>query len=353
MSRILIVLGALAVAGVGGSQAATEKGYPETIRLPDGLQPEGIAISGKTLYVGSIPTGAVYRGNLRSGEGAILVPGGTGKAAIGVDVDHGRLFVAGGPTGKAFVYSAQVGPRTRHATSSRPPRRSSTTSSSPGRRPGSRTRINQVLDRVALGPGGSLGGPSAVRTIPITGDVVYTTGFNVNGIDATRDGRTLVVVQSNLGKLFRVTGAGVTDEIELGGESVPNGDGLLLDGKRLYVVQNRLNQIARITVDGRLTSGRILRLPDRCRTSMCPTTIDDHGRRLYAVNARFGTHHRRRRPGTTWCRCTSASARQSGPGETSVILASPGPRGSVRLSGRLRTCARWSDSSRGHAAGHG
>ncbi len=98
----------------------------------------------------------------------------------------------------------------------------------------------------------------------------------MNGIDATKDGRTLVVVQSNLGKLFRVTGTGVADEIELGGESVPNGDGLLLDGKRLYVVQNRLNKIARIAVDRRLTSGRILGFvtdPD----FDVPTTIDDHG----------------------------------------------------------------------------
>jgi hypothetical protein len=80
----------------------------------------------------------------------------------------------------------------------------------------------------------------------------------------------------------------VTDEIELGGQSVPNGDGILLDGRRLYVVQNRLNKIARIAVDRRLTSGRILGYltdPD----FDVPTTIDDHGHRLYAVNARFGT----------------------------------------------------------------
>ncbi len=287
MRRILVVLVALAVAGVGGSQAATEKGYPETIRLPDGFQPEGIAISGKTFYVGSIPTGAVYRGNLRSGEGAILVPGGTGKAAIGVEVDRGRLFVAGGPTGKAFVYSARSGRElaTYQLTTATTFINDVVVTRSAAWFTDS---LNQVLYRVALGRGGRLGGQSAVQTIPITGDLVYTTGFNVNGIDATRDGRTLVVVQSNLGKLFRVNGAGVTDEIELGGESVPNGDGLLLDGRRLYVVQNRLNKIARIAVDRRLTSGRILGYltdPD----FDVPTTIDDHGNRLYAVNARFGT----------------------------------------------------------------
>jgi sugar lactone lactonase YvrE len=288
MRYLVLVLVALAVAGVGGSQAATDKGgHPDTIRLPDGFQPEGIAIAGNTFYVGSIPTGAVYRGSLRSGAGALLVPGGPGKAAIGVEVDRGRLFVAGGPTGKAFVYSARSGAElaTYQLTTATTFINDVVVTRSAAWFTDS---FNQVLYRVALGRGGRLGGQSAVQTIPITGDLVYTTGFNVNGIDATRDGKVLVVVQSNTGKLFRVTRSGVTRELDLGGGSVPNGDGILLDGRRLYVVQNQLNQIARIAVDRRLRSGRILGLitdPD----FDVPTTIDDHGKRLYAVNARFGT----------------------------------------------------------------
>jgi hypothetical protein len=127
-----------------------------------------------------------------------------------------------------------------------------------------------------------------VQPIPLTGDIQYTTGFNVNGIDATPNGKTLVLVQSNTGKLFTATPAGVTREIDLGGGSVPNGDGILLDGRVLYVVQNRDNKIAKIVLDPRLRSGRIVRYltdPD----FRVPTTIDDHGGRLYAVNARFGT----------------------------------------------------------------
>ena len=287
MKRILIVLAALAVAGVGGSQAGTSKAYPDTIRLPDGFQPEGIAIAGNTFFVGSIPTGAIYRGSLRSGEGAILVPGGAGKAAIGVDADSGRLFVAGGPTGKAFVYSTRSGRElaTYQLTTAATFVNDVVVTRSAAWFTDS---VNQVLYRVALGPGGRLGGQSAVQTIPLTGDLVYTTGFNANGIDATRNGKTLVVVQSNTGKLFTASPAGVTREIDLGGGSVPNGDGILLDGRTLYVVQNRDNKIARIAVDRRLDAGRILGYltdPD----FDVPTTIDDHGQRLYAVNARFGT----------------------------------------------------------------
>ena len=73
--------------GTAGTQAASEQTFPATIRLPDGFQPEGIAIAGNTFYVGSIPTGAVYRGDLRTGAWREpLVPGGAGKAAIGVEV---------------------------------------------------------------------------------------------------------------------------------------------------------------------------------------------------------------------------------------------------------------------------
>jgi sugar lactone lactonase YvrE len=110
----------------------------------------------------------------------------------------------------------------------------------------------------------------------------------VNGIDATPDGQTLILVQSNTGKLFTSTTAGVTREIDLGGGSVRNGDGILLDGRTLYVVQNFDNKIARIELAADLRSGRItgyITDPD----FDVPTTIDDKGDRLYAVNARFGT----------------------------------------------------------------
>jgi hypothetical protein len=62
--------------------------FPKLIALPDGWQPEGIAIEGSTFYVGSIPTGAVYRGDVRTGQGAPLVPANEGRAAIGLKAHH-------------------------------------------------------------------------------------------------------------------------------------------------------------------------------------------------------------------------------------------------------------------------
>jgi hypothetical protein len=47
-------------------------------------------------------------------------------------------------------------------------------------------------------------------------DIAYGEGFNANGIDSLRGGHTLVIVQSNTGKLFRVNPRnGRTREIAL------------------------------------------------------------------------------------------------------------------------------------------
>src|SRR5512132_1813049 len=108
--RRLTVL-ALAAAFSGPVALAADRPFPDVVQLPPGFRPEGIAIGqGTTFYVGSIPTGAVFRGDLRTGTGDVLVQGGSGAAAIGLGLDqHNRLFVAGGPTGKAFVYDAVTG----------------------------------------------------------------------------------------------------------------------------------------------------------------------------------------------------------------------------------------------------
>ena len=283
MIRKLMAITVVMLAVASGVAAATSA-YPSTIALPRGFQPEGISIRANTFYVGSIPTGSIYRGNLRTGTGSVFIQR-TGRAAIGVEIDNrNRLFVAGGPTGKAFVYNARSGADI------------ATYELAPG-------FINDVvvtrtgayftnssraeLYRIPIGNGGRLS--TTVQTIALQPPYAQGTGFNVNGIDATPNGRWLVIVQSNTGKLFRVNPAtGATVEIALGGESVPNGDGILLDGRRLYVVQNQLNRIAVINVNSSLTSGRVVTRITDARFAV-PTTIDDLGRRLYAVNARFGS----------------------------------------------------------------
>jgi sugar lactone lactonase YvrE len=261
--------------------------FPQVIQLPKGFQPEGIEVGkGTTFYVGSVAKGAIYRGNLRTGTGAILVPGASGKSATGIELDNrSRLFVAGASTGKAYVYNAKSGALIRTYSLATSP---TFINDAVVTRSGAYFTDSQkaVLYRIPIAAGGALGD---AQTIPLSGDFALASGFNLNGIDATPNGGTLIAVQTNKGKLFRIDPAtGATREISLGGESVPNGDGILLTGKTLYVVQNQLNRVAVIALSSNLGSGRVVtRLTDP--DLAVPTTIDDLGRRLYAVNARFGT----------------------------------------------------------------
>jgi streptogramin lyase len=282
---LVAALVALAATLVAGSPGATRP-FPQIIQLPQGFQPEGIEVGkGTTFYVGSRVTGAIYRGNLRTGAGAILVQGGSGRTATGIELDpQNRLWVAGAGTGDAYVFNAKTGSLIRTYDFA-----------------GSDTFINDVvvtssaayftdsrkalLYKVPIGPGGALG---AFTTITIGSPFVLGAGFNLNGIDATPNGMILIAVQSNTGRLFRIDAAtGAAREVTLaGGESVPNGDGIMLKGKTLYVVQNQNNQVAVIALAKDLASGRVVtRLSDS--DFSVPTTIDDFGNRLYAVNARF------------------------------------------------------------------
>jgi len=277
---LLIVVAALALA----APVALAKGsFPAVIALPNGFQPEGIAVgNGHTFYVGSIPTGAVYRGDLRTGNGAVFIAGTTGRAATGLKFAGGRLYVSGAATGKAFVYDANTGALLKEY------------QLAPS---GGVTFINDVVvtkdgayftdsGRAVLYRVPNDLGPA--QTIALTGDFQLATGFNLNGIAATANGQTLVAVQTNTGKLFTISPTGATRAIDLQGATVTNGDGLLLLGRTLYVVRNTANQIAVVRLSPDLASGTITRTITNPNFDV-PTTIARHGVRLYAVNARFST----------------------------------------------------------------
>jgi sugar lactone lactonase YvrE len=271
--------------------AASAKTFPDLIPLPNGFQPEGIAVGkGNTFYVGSIPTGAVWRGDLRTGEGDILVPAQEGRAAIGLKYDRrtGLLFVAGGPTGSAFIYDGETGKNVADIQLNT--QGSFINDVVLTRDAAYFTNSNEaVFYRVPLRNNGKLPSPLTFQEIPLTGDYQLQEGFNSNGIEATPNGKTLIIVNSADGVLYNVDPTtGEATRIDLGGESVPNGDGLLLQQKTLYVVQNSLNKIAVIELNPGLTSGSIV---DEITNEFfrVPTTIARFGNALYAVNARFDT----------------------------------------------------------------
>src|SRR5829696_353830 len=270
------------------------KPFPDRIELPVGFLPEGITIGpGGTAYFGSRANGAIYAASLRTGEGSVINAGDVGLVAVGLKIDnHGRLFVAGGPTGSGRVIDARTGALLQTYNFTNQP-----------------AFINDViitrdyawftdslsprLFGVPLGPGGELGDPTVFETLPLTGDWQQVEGSpppnNANGIAITPDQKALLVVQSATGFLFRVDPAtGVATRVDLGDTLLTNGDGLLVVGTTLYVVQNRLNQVAVIKLDPDGTSGVLvdtLTSPD----FDVPTTVAAFGNSLYLPNARFGT----------------------------------------------------------------
>jgi len=291
-----------AVADHGQGKGKGDGRRPAVIELPRNFNPEGITTAKRhTFFVGSRVTGAIYRGSLRTGEGDVLVQGGPevmgdDRAATGLKVDrYGRLFVSGADSKHIRVYDARSGRELRDYFAGDDAgfindvvvtRRGAYFTDS----------NNPWLYFIPFGKHGRLG---ELARIPLGGDYVNEAGFNANGIEAARGGKSLIVVKSNTGELFEVDAAtGVADRIEVtGGDGeLINADGILLQGRTLYVVENRddpdpaaagVGVISVVKLGRGLSSGRIVRTIESERFQV-PTTIARSGGRNYVVNAKFG-----------------------------------------------------------------
>ena len=270
--------------------AARHSSFPAQIQLPDGFQPEGIAISRHRpfAYFGSRVDGDVYRADLRTGRGSVISQG-PGTQSLGMKVGRrGRLFVAGGDGGDGRVVDTRSGRVLRSYEFA-----------------SGETFVNDVvltrrfawftdslrarLYGLPLGRGGRLPRPSQVVTLRLSGQWAQTPGLNANGIARTPDGRALLVVQSSTGHLFRVDPrTGVARRVDLGDALLTNGDGLLNRGRVLFAVQNQLNKVAVLRLS---RTGRVARLVDTLSSPAfdVPTTVARFGRFLYLPNARFST----------------------------------------------------------------
>ena len=260
--------------------------FPDRIELPNNFAPEGIATGrGTTFYSGSLAGLGIWHGDYRTGQGDFLVD--SGGPFVGMKVDaRNRLWVAGGPAGNGYVFDASSGDQLASFTFAAAP-----------------TFINDVvvtgdaayftdsmraaLYRIPIGPGGAIGTPATIALDPAA--IGFVAGaFNINGIDATANGDTLIVVNSTAGALYTIDpGTGEALRVDLAGASVAFGDGILLAGRTLYVVRNQLNLVAVVELAPDLASGVVVEeiAPDDVDV---PTTVARFGSSLYVVNARFG-----------------------------------------------------------------
>jgi len=290
MRRLIGVAAVAAVlVGTGLTGAAAARPFPELIVLPGATSAEGIATgAGSAYFAGDLFQGDIYRGDLRSGSAELFVDAPAGRMALGmkVDVGHNLLFVAGGFGGQAYVYDASTGADVAVLSLSDP---------------AAGTAINDValttnaawftdsfqprLYRVPIAADGSVG---AASTLVLTGPAANLSGdFNLNGIAATADGKTLIVAHSGDSTLYTVdpaTGASTA----IAGANVPSVDGILLEAGRVWAVQNLLNQVTELRLSPDLSSASVQQVITS-PSFQVPTTVARHGNTLALVNAKFDT----------------------------------------------------------------
>jgi Cu-Zn family superoxide dismutase len=206
-----IVVLALALSACGGGEAGQETANLGSYTLPgEQVFPEGIAYQAQSgdFFVGSTTDGTVYRGNTANeGEEAevFLEPGSDGReTAVGMKLDAaGRLFIAGGDTGRIFVYDSTSGDIVETLDT---PESEMTFINDIAVVPNGDAyftdSMRPALFRVPVSADGGVGEPE--EWLDLEGTPVDGEGFNLNGIAATQDGRYLITVQSNTGNLYRI-----------------------------------------------------------------------------------------------------------------------------------------------------
>jgi sugar lactone lactonase YvrE len=300
---IVCIVVALSLTPLAAGAQRSPSVFPDLISLPADFGSEGIAIgTGHTFYVGSFtpPTlGQILVGDLRTGVLAELVPA-NGRPAVGMKIDPRTnfLFVAGGMSGGGTIYDATSGAEIGFF---------------PFVEPGTQI-VNDVvvtrdaayftvstgpfLGRVALDPNGQPGAADTI-SLPINfgvrGSCTVGATPRSNGIAATPNGKSLIIMHTSEGRLYRLdTNDLVLVPIDVvggdfaGGNPLCSGDGLLLDGSTLYVVQfGPLHRVAVVELSHDLQSAFIVRYITEPFASnpaiRLPTTIAEFGSSLYAV----------------------------------------------------------------------
>jgi sugar lactone lactonase YvrE len=294
--RLLALLCAAGTAlGVAAAGPAYAVGLPTTyiVSQEAGTAPEGIAVtSDGTMYVTSVGTGAVYRGNVHDPRLRPFLPAGSdGRTqATGIHLDpYGRIFVAGYATATLFVYA----PDGRLLAARKAPDPTAAlndlaftgdavyvTDSATG------TLWRASLTASTVGPLTAWLPPSAFPVAP----------WYHNGIVTTPDGRFALLTDQGTEKLFRVDlAARSATVVAMTGGSM-GADGLLLEGWRLYGTVNFPDPaggddfVVRLAVlNPDFTAATVVAQSQAEGDAETPTTIArDHGRLLW-VNSQLAS----------------------------------------------------------------
>jgi len=285
---------------------AGEKSFPKIVPALTGAPPEGFAIGkGSTAYNSSVD-GSIYKVDLRSGKGEVLVPAEPDfdiftqcfKLGMRVDPRSNYLFVAGCVVGNAYVFDAETGEEianyqfapfgnvindlaiTRDAVYF-------TDFTAP------------FLYRLPLAKNGRLPDAAAVQPIPLVGDNAsdpLASPLTANGIVATPNGDTLIIGDSVTAQIYRVDPAtGHSDRIVVDPQLTGFIDGIVLHQGKLYILTpadpgdpSDIDRIQVVALDKEMLNGTLIgTITDPDLDSVASGAM--FGNSLYVNNARYTT----------------------------------------------------------------
>ena len=280
----------LMAAGAGPALAAASRHtLPAEVSFPEGVAYDPAS---RTLYTAGAQDGRIARIDARTGRAtSVAAPevaaqiGTAFPGALGMKLDpRGRLWIAGGRTGKVFVVAPRTGRLIQTVTT-----------------PGTGGLINDIAfaggrayftDTLrptlwAVDAGAEVPvAPEAFLTFP-AGPLQYGEGANLNGILATADGKTLLTGQMAKGLLFKIDVASrQVSAVPIGGEKVEGVDGLVLNGRTLYVIRQPAAEIVTVQLAPDLSWGGVVKRT-KAPGLLWPATGVLVGNELVVVNTQF------------------------------------------------------------------
>jgi hypothetical protein len=236
----------IALALPAASVGAADKPFPTRVYTLDGSASEGFAIGKGPAAYNSSPDGSIYKVDLQSGQGEVLVevqdPFDCFKLGMRVDDRTNYLFVAGCVYGNAFVYDADTGALIMEY---------QLNISGEFGVVNDLTITNDavyftdsyrpVLYRLPLSSNGDIPLDAGAATeIPLPAEFALDPSkpcCGGNGIVSTPDGKTLIIGHSNLARLYRVdTASGEVEQIAIDGPLTGFLDGIAMQNKTLYIM---------------------------------------------------------------------------------------------------------------------
>jgi hypothetical protein len=284
MRKILVVAMAASALVLGLVAPAAAASPTEVILLPGATSAEAIASADDgTFYAADLILGNIYRGDIRTGTAELFIhpPTKTETDGMVLDQRHDLLFVAGGTSGKGYVYNI----RTRALVTTY-------TFGNAG---------TSQINTVTLTPFGAwfddslqpklyfvpdvFGVPGPARTLRLSGPAAGAPGtFTINDIASTPSGDTLFVAPLTLGMLCTINPVTGTSKI-VEGADISLTDGILLDGNQLWATQfnNRISRLRLSDHFSHATVEKVITDP----LFHAPLTSVKFGNKLAVVNSHF------------------------------------------------------------------